>query len=83
MLVWPQTVVEMRKRVRSPRWRIRRRPRPDDSPICIWGLYAEALGDREQAVEHIRASAAAEYAQVGGFMHTVAEVHLSLHPLGP
>ena len=47
------------------------------------GLYAEALGDREQAVEHIRASAAAEYAQVGGFMHTVAEVHLSLHPLGP
>lgn len=47
------------------------------------GLYAEALGNQEEAVEHIRASAAEQYARVGGFMHTVAQVHLSLHPLGP
>ena len=47
------------------------------------GLYAEALGNRQEAVEHIRAAASADYAQVGGFMHAVAGVHLALHPLGP
>jgi len=47
------------------------------------GLYAEALGDYEEAIEHIRAAAVDNYARVGGFMHTVARVHLSLHPMGP
>ena len=45
------------------------------------GLYAEALGDPQQAIDHIRAAASDDYAQVGGFMHAVARVHLSLHPL--
>ena len=46
------------------------------------GLYAEALGNRQEAVEHIRAAARDDYAQVGGFMHAVARVHLALHSLG-
>ena len=46
------------------------------------GLYAEALGDPQKAVEHIRAAAHDDYAQVGGFMHAVSRVHLALHPLG-
>ena len=45
------------------------------------GLYAEALGNPQEAVEHIRAAASADYAQVGGFMHAVARVHLALHRL--
>ena len=47
------------------------------------GLYAEALGNQPEAVEHIRAAAVDDYAQVGGFMHTVARVHLALLPSGP
>ena len=43
------------------------------------GLYAEALGNFQEAVEHIRAAASDDYAQVGGFMHAVARVHLALH----
>jgi len=42
------------------------------------GLFAEALGETDVALSHIRAAAAPEYAQVGGYMHTVARVHLSL-----
>ena len=42
------------------------------------GLYAEALGDEETALEHIRAAADDDYARVGGYMHTVAVVHLAL-----
>ena len=42
------------------------------------GLYAEALGDSRDAMEHIRAAALDTYAQTGGFMHTVARVHLAL-----
>ena len=45
------------------------------------GLYAEAVGDPQRAIDHIRAAASDEYAQVGGFMHAVARVHLALHPL--
>ena len=42
------------------------------------GLYAEALGDTDTALEHIRTAAADQYARVGGYMHAVARVHLAL-----
>lgn len=42
------------------------------------GLHAEALGDDEVALMHIRTAAREEYAEVGGYMHMVARVHLSL-----
>jgi len=44
------------------------------------GLYYEALGDRVRAREHIAAAAADRYAGAGGYMHTVASVHLSRLP---
>jgi lipoprotein NlpI len=40
------------------------------------GLYFDALGDEVHAREHIRMAAADEYATVGGYMHTVARIHL-------
>jgi lipoprotein NlpI len=40
------------------------------------GLYFEALGSRNRALEHIKAAAADRYADVGGYMHMVARVHL-------
>ena len=42
------------------------------------GLYAEARGDPKEAIAHIREAAAERYARAGGYMHTVARVHLSL-----
>jgi lipoprotein NlpI len=39
------------------------------------GLYYEALRDR-RALEHIRTAAADRFADAGGYMHTVAKVHL-------
>lgn len=42
------------------------------------GLYAEALGDNDTALEHIRTAAEDRYSRVGGYMHSVARVHLSL-----
>jgi lipoprotein NlpI len=41
------------------------------------GLYFEALGNAGRALEHIRAAAADRYA-MGGYMHSVARVHLRL-----
>jgi lipoprotein NlpI len=40
------------------------------------GLYFEALGDDRRALEHITVAAADRYADAGGYMHTVAKVHL-------
>lgn len=40
------------------------------------GLYSEALGNNAQALEHIRAAAEDRYA-MGGYMHTVAKIHLT------
>jgi lipoprotein NlpI len=40
------------------------------------GLYAEALGNKSLALEHIRAAADDRYA-AGGYMHTVAKIHLA------
>ncbi len=40
------------------------------------GLYAEALGNKSLALEHIRAAADDRYT-MGGYMHTVAKIHLS------
>jgi lipoprotein NlpI len=42
------------------------------------GLYFEALGNSGRALEHITAAAADRYAAVGGYMHTVARVHLGI-----
>lgn len=41
-------------------------------------LYYEALRDEGQALEHITAAAADRFASVGGYMHTVAKVHLGI-----
>lgn len=40
------------------------------------GLYYEATGDEAEAREHLTAAAAEDYARVGGYMHTVARVHV-------
>jgi lipoprotein NlpI len=42
------------------------------------GLYAEALGDKRLASEHISAAAAERFTDAGGYMHRVAKVHLEL-----
>jgi lipoprotein NlpI len=42
------------------------------------GLYFEAIGDGRLALEHITAAAADHFAAAGGYMHTVAKVHLGL-----
>jgi len=42
------------------------------------GLYFEATGDKRQALQHITAAAADRFASVGGYMHTVAKVHLKV-----
>lgn len=42
------------------------------------GLYFEALRDERRALEHITAAAADRFADAGGYMHTVARVHLDL-----
>ena len=39
------------------------------------GLYAEAVGNKNLALEHIRAAADDRFA-VGGYMHAVAKLHL-------
>jgi tetratricopeptide (TPR) repeat protein len=45
------------------------------------GLYFEALGMKERALEHIRTAAADRFEPYGGYMHMVARVHLrSLTP---
>jgi lipoprotein NlpI len=41
------------------------------------GLFAEANGDARRALEHITAAADRRYAGAGGYMHTVAKVHLA------
>ena len=41
------------------------------------GLYFEAIGNDEGALEHIRTAAADRYV-AGGYMHTVARVHLGV-----
>jgi lipoprotein NlpI len=40
------------------------------------GLYLEAVGKGDLASPHIKEAASARYAQVGGYMHMVATVHL-------
>jgi lipoprotein NlpI len=42
------------------------------------GLYYEALGNKPKALEHITAAAADRFASDGGYMHTVAKVHLGI-----
>lgn len=41
------------------------------------GLFSEATGDKTRALEEIRAAAGDQYAAAGGYMHTVARVHLA------
>jgi lipoprotein NlpI len=40
------------------------------------GLYFEALGMKDRALEHIRIAAADRFEPYGGYMHMVARVHL-------
>ena len=40
------------------------------------GLYAEALGNKASALEHIKAAADERFA-MGGYMHSVAKIHLA------
>ncbi len=42
------------------------------------GLYFEALGQDAQALQHITAAADDRFARAGGYMHTVASVHLGI-----
>ena len=42
------------------------------------GLYFDALRDTRRALEHITLAAADRYADAGGYMHTVAKVHLGI-----
>jgi lipoprotein NlpI len=47
------------------------------------GLYSEALGRTNVALEYIKAAAADRYAAAGGYMHMVARAHLDIlqrHP---
>ena len=46
------------------------------------GLYFEALGRDDAALEHIVAAADDRYARVGGYMHMVARVSCSIHAGG-
>ena len=40
------------------------------------GLYHEAQGQADEALEHIRTAADGRYSRAGGYMHMVAAVHL-------
>lgn len=42
------------------------------------GLYYEATGMKDRALEHIKTAAADRYERYGGYMHMVARVHLRL-----
>ena len=42
------------------------------------GLHAEALGNNQAAIDYLQIAADDKYARVGGYMHMVARVHLSL-----
>ena len=46
------------------------------------GLYFEALGNKTRSLKHITAAAADRYEAAGGYMHTVARVHLATLKLG-
>jgi lipoprotein NlpI len=46
------------------------------------GLYLEAMGDQQRALEHLRIAAAARYADAGGYMHAVARIHVALREGG-
>jgi lipoprotein NlpI len=41
------------------------------------GLYFEATGNRGRAEEHIALAADDRYAAAGGYMHSVARVHMA------
>ena len=42
------------------------------------GLYYEAFGMRERALENIKIAAEDRFAKIGGYMHMVAQVHLKV-----
>ena len=53
-------------------------PGPEFYAHLYLGLYAEARGDARGALDHITAAANDRYAGAGGYMHTVARVHLGI-----
>jgi lipoprotein NlpI len=46
------------------------------------GLYFEALGNADRALEHLTIASAERYADAGGYMHSVARVHLNMRQGG-
>ena len=46
------------------------------------GLYLGVLNRKREALYHIKAAAADRYARAGGYMHTVARVHLKIFQQG-
>ncbi len=42
------------------------------------GLFADATGDPTRALRHLKAAADGRFADLGGYMHMVAQVHLAL-----
>ena len=42
------------------------------------GLYFDALANKDRALEHIAVAAADRYALAGGYMHSVARIHLGM-----
>jgi lipoprotein NlpI len=57
-------------------------PAPQFYAHLYVGLYFEALGNAERALEHLTIAAAEQYAGAGGYMHSVARVHLKMHQGG-
>ena len=47
------------------------------------GLYSEAVGLRSRARDHLGVAAEDRYANVGGYMHMVARVHIRLMEAAP
>jgi lipoprotein NlpI len=47
------------------------------------GLYFEAIGNDRLALQHITSAAAERFAPAGGYMHTVAKVHLAVRQRKP
>lgn len=47
------------------------------------GLYADALGKNDAALEHMTMAAADRFARLGGYMHMVARIHLAVLQKSP
>lgn len=57
-------------------------PAPQFYAHLYVGLYFEAIGNADRALEHMKIASAERYAAAGGYMHSVARVHLELRQRG-